>query len=192
MHLAQTAEKHLHYMNCFEKVKEAINNILWSEEKGYYVNFINDDYTEDNLSIDTVFSAVFDIADEERSRRMLSKMEEQLETRNNGIGEDFGSMCVYPFYKKIDSARNKSSQRFDYHNGANRPYLSAMYAYAKRKYGMEYKYLLTVPFEYNRKKGNYTQIEYFSPYCKDGSMLRAWSGDAAFVLDEKLSCDFWK
>lgn len=66
-----------------------------------------------------------------------------------------------------------------------------MYAYAKRKYGMEYKYLLLDWFVYNLKKGNYTPIEYFSPYCKDGSLLQAWGGDVAFVLDEKLSREFW-
>lgn len=184
-------EQFTYYMDWFQSVKSAINNILWNEELGYYVNFTNEDYTEDNLSIDTVFAAIFDIADEERSKKMLSQMERMLETQNNVVDVDFGSMCVYPFYKKIDAARNKSTQGFNYHNGANWPYLSAMYAYAKRRYGMEYKHLLTIPFEYNLKKGNYTMIEYFSPYCKDGSLLQGWSGAIAFVLDEKTSGRFW-
>lgn len=175
----------------YENVKKAINELLWDEEKGYYVNFKNEDYTEDNLSIDTVFAAIFDIADASRSERMLLNMETMLETKNGRFGDDFGSMCVYPFYKKTVSARNKSTQSFNYHNGANWPYLSAMYAYAKRKFNMDYKQLLTVPFEYNLKKGNYTPIEYFSPFCKDGSMLQAWSGASAFVLDEELSENFW-
>lgn len=189
--LKNNEEQFVYYMDWFKKVKDAINNILWSEELGYYVNFTNEDYTEDNLSIDTVFAAIFDIADEEHSRKMLFKMEQMLETQNNGVDINFGSMCVYPFYKKIDAAKNKSTQSFNYHNGANWPYLSAMYAYAKRKYGMEYKHLLTIPFEYNLKNGNYTMIEYFSPYCKDGSLLQGWSGAIAFVLDEKTSAGFW-
>lgn len=123
---------------------------------------------------------------------MLVNMEKLLETKNNGMDIDFGSMCVYPFYSKIYSARNKSTQPFDYHNGSNWPYLSAMYAYAKRKFGMDYKHLLTVPFEYNLENGNYTQVEYFSPYCDTGSALQGWSGDAAFVLDEKISLNFWE
>ncbi len=176
----------------YEKVKHAINTKLWDDEKGYYVNFTNEDYTESNLSIDTVFAAIYGIADENKAKSMLGKMEEMLESKNNGIGEDFGSMCVYPFYSKIDSARNKSTQPFNYHNGSNWPYLSAMYAYAKRKYGMEYMHLLTVPFEYNLERGNYTQVEYFSPYCEVGSLLQGWSGDIAFVMDEKTSLDFWK
>lgn len=186
----QTAE-YERYMAQFEKIKTAINDILWSEEKGYYVNFTNEDYTEDNLSIDTVFAAIFDIADSERAKKLLTRMEELLETPNNGINARFGSMCVYPFYKTIQSARNKSTQSFDYHNGANWPYLSAMYAYAKRKFGMSYKHLLTIPFTYNLERGNYTLLEYFSPYCKDGSLLQAWSGAIAFVLDEEISTDFW-
>lgn len=175
----------------YRKVKDAINTKLWDEQKGYYINFTNEDYTEDNLSIDTVFATIFGIADEKRSRSMLTKMEQLLESKNNDVGEDFGSMCVYPLYSRIDSARNKSSQPFNYHNGANWPYLSAMYAYAKRQFGMEYRHLLTIPFEYNLKKGNYTPIEYFSPYCEDGSLLQGWSGNIAFVLDEKTSIGFW-
>lgn len=189
--LKNDGEQYESWTRRFEKVKAAINEMLWDEEKGYYVNFVNEDYTEDNLSIDTVFAAIFDIADERRAGRILRKMEEMLESKNHKNLENFGSMCVYPFYKRLDSARNKSTQCLNYHNGANWPYLSAMYAYAKRKFGLEYKYLLTLPFEYNLKKGNYTLIEYFSPYCEDGSMLQAWSGVAAFVLDEKTSADFF-
>lgn len=179
------------YNNRFEIVKKAINDILWDEELGYYVNFKNEDYAETNLSVDTVFAAIFGIADEERSKTLLLKMEQLLESQNNGTPEAFGCMCVYPFYSRIDASYHKSSQSYDYHNGSNWPYLTAMYAYAKRKFGMEYKYLLTDWFTYNLKKGNYTPIEYFSPYCEDGSLLQAWGGDAAFVLDEEISRDFW-
>ncbi|MGN0556263.1 MAG: amylo-alpha-1,6-glucosidase [Acutalibacteraceae bacterium] len=189
--LKNDGEQYESWTRRFERVKAAINEMLWDEEKGYYVNFVNEDYTEDNLSIDTVFAAIFDIADEQRAGKMLRSMEQMLESKNHENLENFGSMCVYPFYKRLDSARNKSTQCLNYHNGANWPYLSAMYAYAKRKFGMEYKYLLALPFEYNLKKGNYTPIEYFSPYCEDGSMLQAWSGVAAFVLDEKTSADFF-
>lgn len=180
-----------HYRARFCAVRDAINKLLWDDEKGYYINFTNDDYTEDNLSIDTVFAAIFNIADAKRAKTMLLNMERILESKNNGVGVDFGSMCVYPFYKHLDSASRKSTQSFNYHNGANWPYLSAMYAYTKRKFDLEYKSLLTTPFEYNVNKGNYTQIEYFSPYCEDGSMLQAWSGASAFVLDEDLSKNFF-
>lgn len=184
-------ELHKEYENRYNFVKKAINEILWDEDLGYYINFTNEDYTETNLSVDTVFAVIFGIADEERSKKILIKMENTLESKNNGVPEDYGCMSVYPFYSGIDATRLKSTQSFTYHNGGNWPYLTAMYAYAKRKFGMEYKYLLTGWFEYNLKKGNYTPIEYFSPYCDDGSLLQAWSGDSAFVLDEEISKSFW-
>ena len=124
---------------------------------------------------------------------MLQNMERLLETRNNREQKagDFGAMCVYPFYGRADGAYRKSSQPFYYHNGASWPYLSAMYAYAKRKYGMEYRYALESWFEYNVNRGNYTPVEFFSPPQKDGSLLQAWCGAVAFVMDEALSLDFW-
>lgn len=177
----------------YEQTQKAINDILWDEAKGYYVNFKNRDYTEDNLSIDTVFAAIWNIADHDRAVRMLQNMESMLECKNNPQIKvaDFGVMTVYPFYQKITSAYRKSSEPLNYHNGANWPYLSAIYAYAKRQYGMEYKNALESWFTYNIEKNNFTPIEYFSSACPDGSLLQAWSGAAAFVMDEELSIDFW-
>lgn len=177
----------------YHKVKDAINTLLWDEKLGYYVNFKNHDYTENNLSIDTVFAVIFGIADATRAQRVLHNMENMLECRNNTAvkAADFGVMSVYPFYKHPRSAYNKSSEPFHYHNGSNWPYLSAMYAYAKRQHGMEYKYALESWFTYNVEKHNFTPIEYFSSVQPDGSLLQAWSSAAAFVLDEKLSKNFW-
>lgn len=178
----------------FETVKEAINAILWDDELGYYVNFKDGDYIEKNLSIDTCIAALFGIADKEKALRMLGNMERWLETKNNHAQRagDFGVMCVYPFYSRVDGARNKSAQPYHYHNGANWPYLSAMYAAAKRKYGMEYRYALESWFDYNVQRGNYTPVEYFAPPHKDGSLLQAWAGAVSFVMDEELSRDFWE
>lgn len=181
------------YMRHFEKVKAAINEILWNDELGYYVNFKDKNFTEENLSIDTCFAALFGIADDEKAVRMLENMEKRLETRNNHDQKagDYGVMCVYPFYSRADEARNKSNQPYYYHNGGNWPYLSAMYAAAKRKYGMEYRYALESWFDYNVQRGNYTPVEFFAPPHKDGSLLQAWSGAAAFVMDEEISRNFW-
>ena len=49
---------------------------------------------------------------------------------------------------------------------------------------MEYEYALTSWFDYNVKKGNYTPVEYFSSCQPTGSLLQAWSGCGAFVLDD--------
>ena len=177
----------------YENIKQAINTLLWDEEKGYYVNYRCREYTERNLSVDTVFAAIFDIAEEEKAVRMLQNMEQLLESRNNKEQKagDYGVLSVYPFYSRVDGACHKSSQPYYYHNGANWPYWSAMYAYAKRKYGMEYRYALESWFDYNVERGNYTPVEYFSPPQGQGSLLQAWSGVAAFVMDEERSVHFW-
>lgn len=176
------------------RVKRAVNEILWDEELGYYINFKQGDHTERNLSIDTVFAVLFGIADEARARSVLSRMEALLESANNpalaNMG-DFGAACVYPLYGGARSAYYKSARPYDYHNGANWPYLTAMYALAKRKHGMAWREVLGSWFDYNVARGNYTPIEYFSPVCPDGSLLQAWGGDVAFVLNVALSEHFW-
>ncbi|MBR2646852.1 MAG: hypothetical protein IKD47_04795 [Clostridia bacterium] len=173
------------YQKAADKVQKAINTILWDEEKGYYINYVDGDFTEDNLSVDTVLVYLFGIADEERSNRMLDAMERLLETKNNTLQQagDYGIMCVYPFYKRIGAAYFKSSQDYEYHNGGNWPYWSAMYAYAKHLAGRDYRYALKSWFSYNLERGIFTPVEYFSPCRKSGSTLQAWSGAAAFVYD---------
>ncbi len=181
------------YAKKYEKTKQSINEVLWDEKLGYYVNYKNEEYVEDNLSVDTVWAVIFGISSTERSRRILNNMENLLEVRNNNQVKlsDFGVMAVWPFYKNAKAVYWTSSQPYNYHNGANWPYWAAIYAYAKRKFGMEYKHALTSWFSYNIDKDNYTPIEYFSPACKDGSLLQAWSGVAAFVLDEDTSLNFF-
>ena len=172
------------YADKYDKVVKSINDLLWDEEKGWYVNYKSDKFVEDNLSIDTVVMVLFGLASEERADRMLKNMERLLESKNNkeqGAG-DFGTLSVYPFYKNTEDIVQKSSLPYYYHNGGDWPYLSCVYAYAKLMRGMDYIYPLTRWFEYNAEKGNYTPIEFFSPVHPDGSMLQAWSSTGAFVL----------
>ncbi|MDE6210613.1 MAG: hypothetical protein K2G42_01410 [Clostridia bacterium] len=172
------------YADKYDKVVKAINDLLWDEEKGWFVNYCSDKFVEDNLSIDTVVMVLFGLTSEERADRMLKNMQELLESKNNkeqGAG-DFGTLSVYPFYKNTEDIVQKSSLPYYYHNGGDWPYLSCVYAYAKLMRGMDYIYPLTRWFEYNAEKGNYTPIEFFSPIHPDGSMLQAWSSTGAFVL----------
>ncbi len=179
------------YEKEYQTVKDSINSLLWDENKGYYVNFKNKDYTESNLSVDTIFAVIFGIADKVRAERMLDACQSILESRNNPEIDDFGVMCVYPIYRHMCSARVKSSRPLDYHNGAEWPYWSAVYAYALKMYGRDYEYALTRWFDYNIERGHFTPIEYHSPYCITGSHLQAWSGTAAFVYND-VNCDFYK
>lgn len=179
------AQKQQHYLQAHQRVKQKINDILWSEEKGYFVNYRNETEIEDNLSIDTVLMVLFDLTSQERKRSMLQQMEQILESRNNHeqVAGDFGVFCVYPFYQNIEAAINKSTLPYYYHNGADWPYWSAAYAYAKRMMGMEYEYPLLRWFSYNLERGNYTPVEFFNPLHPDGSLMQAWSAMGAFVLD---------
>lgn len=180
------------YLGLYEKVKTAINGLLWNEEKGYYVNYKTPSFTEDNLSVDTVTAVLFGIADKSRGRRVLENMERLLESKNNReqTAGDFGTLSVYPFYKNASDIVQKSSLPYCYHNGADWPYLSCMYAYAKFVYGMDGEYPLTRWFTYNIERGNYTPVEFFSPIHKDGSLLQAWSSTGAFALSYK-NTDFF-
>ena len=168
----------------YEKVKKAINKLLWNPKLGYYVNYVNEDAVEDNLSIDTVVAVLFGIADKEKSISMLKKMEAILESKNNleQKAGDFGTLCVYPFYANNADVVLKSSYPYYYHNGGDWPYLSSAYAYAKLMHGMDYAYPLTRWWEYNLERGNNTPVEFFAPPHKDGSLLQAWSSMGAFVL----------
>ena len=171
------------YLDMHEKVKKSINDLLWDEEKGWYINYKSENFTEDNLSIDTVVMALYGIAPKDRAIRMLQNMEKWLESKNNKeqVAGDFGTLAVYPFYKNIQDIVQKSSLPYYYHNGGDWPYLSGVYAYAKLMYGLDYMYPLTRWFTYNIEKGNYTPIEFFSPLQKDGSLLQAWSSTGAVV-----------
>ena len=175
----------LAYFKQSEAVKVAINSLLYDEQKGYYVNYKNKYFTEDNLSIDTVFAVLFGVADEQRSKSVLGAMERLLETQNNKEqqGGAFGVMCVYPPYSLPRAACHKSSRLFDYHNGANWCYLTAMYAYAKSLFGMDWRTPLLSTFRYMTEHGHFTPVEYFSPCCPTGSALQAWSAAMAFVFD---------
>ena len=173
------------YDGMYRETKAAIDKILWDDEKGYYINYKNGDFVEDNFSVDTIVAVLFGLCDEKKTVRLLDNVSALLETRNNKIQRagDFGVMSVFPFYRGIDRYHNKSSQDYEYHNGAVWPYLSALVAYAQLMNGRDYSYALTSSFDWNIAKGNYTPIEYYSPIHPDGSLLQAWSSDAALVYD---------
>ena len=176
------------YLARSEAVKKAINELLWDSELGYYVNYKNENYTEKNLSVDTVAAILFDVAPHDRALSVLKNMEKWLESKNNPLQKagDFGTLSVFPFYKPNASVVLKSSLPYYYHNGGDWPYLSAAYAYAKLKYGMDYKYPLTRWFEYNVGKYNFTPVEFFSPTHPQGSLLQGWSalGQLAYAYPD--------
>ena len=164
-------------------VKDLINDRLFDEEKGYYVNYKTKAFTEDNLSVDTVFAILYGVADRAQARSILDAMEQLLETKNNAEqgGGDYGVMCVYPPYKVPRATCHKSAHPYDYHNGANWCYLTAMYACAKLLCGRDWRAPILSTFRYYVSRGQYTPVEYFSPACEWGSPLQGWSAALALV-----------
>ena len=154
------------YHGMFLKTKDAINRLLWDDEKGYYVNYKSGDFVEDNLSVDTILAVLFGISDEKQTERLLDNISRLLETRNNRDQQagDFGVMSVFPFYRGVDRCSNRSSREYSFCNGAAWPYWSALVAYAQLTHGRDHTYALTSPFDWCVKRGIYTLCKYYSPF----------------------------
>lgn len=171
-------------------VSKAIEDNLWCEEKGWYINYISENCKEDNLSIDTVLLAWFDVVNPERAKCMLKNMENILETWNNfhqPFG-DWGTMCVYPPYKYKHHLVEKSSYDFSYHNGSDWPYFSSVYALAKQMHGLDGTYPATRWFTYSLEQGWSTPVEYYSPTAGAGSNLQGWSAMGALAI-RSIQCE---
>ena len=185
--IAGTRDKSLarKYHELSERTKNAIDRLLWDDEKGYYVNYRDGDFVEDNLSVDTILAVLFRIADKDKTERILDNVGKLLETRNNRNRRmgDFGVMSVYPCYRGADRCFSRSQQPFCFHNGAAWPYWSALVAYAQMMNGRDYTYALTSSFVWNLKAGNYTPVACYSPIFSVKMPLHARSSDAAWVYD---------
>ena len=173
------------YLELSEQTKNAIDRLLWDDEKGYYVNYRDGDFIEDNLSVDTILAVLFRIADHDKTERILDNVSKLLETRNNRIKRlgDFGVLSVFPCYRGADRSFSRSQQPYCFHNGAAWPYWSALVAYAFLMNGRDYTYALTSSFVWNLKAGNYTPNACYSPLFSVKMPLHARSSDAAFVYD---------
>jgi len=160
-----------------ERIKGAINDLLWDDDRGFYINYASEAYREDNLSLDTILCVLFDIADDEMAKRHLENCRKLLEA-------DFGVRCVAPLYKYQHHLVEKSAFPTRYHNGSDWPYLDGLYALALMKHGFDASHALTRWFDYSLEQGWYTPVEYYSPAYGKGSLLQAWSSTAAYALQK--------
>ncbi|MBP5349830.1 MAG: hypothetical protein J6Z13_05730 [Clostridia bacterium] len=181
------------YREMYQQTKNAINTLLWDNEKGYYINYRDGDFVEDNLSVDTILAVLFGISDDAATARLLDNVSALLETRNNDSqkGGDYGVMCVYPFYRGADRCYNRSAEDYACQNGGVWPFWSALVAYAQKRNGRDCSYALTSSFGWSVKHGYYTPIEHYSPLGSVGAPLYAASGVAAWVYDWQ-DRDFFK
>ncbi len=171
-----------------DKVKHAINSILWCEDKQCYYNYIYDDgdnrYIEDNISIDCSLAVLFGVCDNDRGRVLLNTMQGTLETVYNNAQPfgDWGTMCVWPPYKYKRHLVEKSSIPYLYHNGSDWPYFSSVYAMAKKMCGLDYSYPLTRWHDYGLEQGWFTPIEYYTATRYKGGALQGWSGVGCLLM----------
>ena len=165
--------------------RKKFNEVLFDERKGYFVDFIGS-YVEDHLALDTVVSIIFDVADNDKARSTLLKMEKFLETRNNPSQPygDWGVMTVWPHYKRRSHLFGKSAFPYRYHNGSCWPYLSSIYALAKSRYGLDHEYPLLSWWRYSLENGWVNLVEYYSPCYPRGSLQQAWSSFAFAMVSQ--------
>jgi len=164
-----------------ETVCTSINDILWDEELGQYINYADDKHQEKNLSLDTVTALLWGLVPPGREDRFIETLALQLETRSNASQPfgDWGVMCLWPPYAYAEDLVEKSMYDFTYHNASEWPWLSALYALALKTHGRDFEYPLTRWFIHGLGQGWYTPVEYHSPVCGRGSLLQAWSSLAA-------------
>lgn len=165
----------------------------WDEARGFYIDYRRtgdlegEPFVEDHLALDTLMAVRFGAAPPERADRVLDAVRSRLQTRHNPHQPygDWGVMCCWPPYRKGADLFAKSAQAYNYHNGAEWPYLSAIYAAILLERGDPgWRYPLTRWWEIQLERGWLTPVEYHSPAHGHGALLQGWSG---MVVNAMLS-----
>ncbi|WP_174151689.1 GH116 family glycosyl hydrolase [Rhizobium skierniewicense] len=157
---------------------------------GWYQDYgLKGEFVEDHLTLDSLTLLRFDAVSADRAQTVLENVARLLETRNNDRQPygDWGVMCAWPPFKRTADTRAKSAFAYRYHNGADWPYLSALYAEQRLKYGVGgADYPLTRWWKTSLEKGWIGSVEYFSPPFARGSLLQGWTGmHAAAILEHR-------
>lgn len=172
-------------------VRELLTIHGWDETKGYYVDYRRNEgprgqtFVEDHLALDTLLAIRFDAVPPERAASMLAAARTMLQTRHNGEQPygDWGVMCCWPPYRLRADLFGKSAQPLNYHNGAEWPYLSAIYAQLLMERGdPDWRYVLTRWWKVHLERGWLTPVEYHSPAHPPGAFLQGWSSMAASAM----------
>ena len=173
------------YRQRAERVRRGMNEKLWDDARGYYVDYRYNDFTETHLTADSLLAVLYNIADETRARRVLDAAQRLLQSRHNHIQPfgDWGVLCAFPPYQRAEDLFSLSAEPYRYHNGADWLYWDAVYAHILLQRGdADWRYVLTRGWEYGLAHGWLTPVEYFSPPYPPGGFLQAWSSLPAAVL----------
>ncbi len=173
------------YKTQAERVKAAMNASLWDETLGYYRNYQREGFSETNLSIDTLLTLLYGIADEDQTIQVLDAAKHLLQTRNNQeqVYGDWGVMCCYPFYHELADLFSISAEPYHYHNGGDWPYWDGVYgAILLQRDDPDARYVLSRWWEIALENGWLTPFEYAAPPYPQGSLLQGWSTMPAVAL----------
>ena len=172
------------YQELALQAQKALNDVLWDDKLGYFINYQRPGFTEKHFSLDTLLVLLFGLTDKKRAERVLTAAE-MCQTRRN-IKQpygDWGIMCAFPNYSNPKDLFSITAQPYRYHNSADWPYLDGLYAKVLRKARKpDWRYVLVRWWKYGLEQGWLTPIEYFSPPYPMGGMLQGWSSYAAAVL----------
>ncbi len=171
------------YRTLGTRAKEALNERLWDEDSGHFVNYARPGFVEGNFSIDSLVALRYGLVDDDKVERLLSAAR-RLQTRDNAAQPygDWGVMSVFPGYGLASDLFSKSSLALCYHNGADWPYWDGVYAGILLERGdPEWRYVLGRWWEYGLSMGWLTPVEYYSPAYEPGGMLQGWSAMPAAV-----------
>jgi glycogen debranching enzyme len=167
------------------RVKNSINAQLWDETSGHYRDYQRAGFAENHLSIDSLLTVLYGIADEDKAVRSLDAAKRLLQTRHNTdqVYGDWGVMCCYPFYHEPADLFSISAEPYRYHNGADWPYWDGVYGLILKQRGdPDWQYVLTRWWEVALEHGWLTPLEYWSPPFPHGSLLQGWSAMPAVAL----------
>lgn len=167
-------------------VRGAFDRRMWDEARGHFLEYrAEDGFVEGHLTGDSLTALRFGLAREERRARVLDAVDRLLVTVNNREQPygDWGVMACFPPYARRADTRSKSAFPFRYHNGADWPYLDALYAGLLLQRGdARWRYPLVRWWTYGLEHDWPAPVEYFSPPYGAGAPLQGWSGMGAAAL----------
>jgi hypothetical protein len=167
-----------------ESARAAVAEELWRPD-GWYADYVSPEglsevepLLEDHLTLDSLTLLRYDATPRDKALEVLAAVRARLETRHNpkqAFG-DWGVMCAYPPFKHREDVRSKTAFAFRYHNGADWPWLSGLYAEERLRRGLSgWRYPMLRWWETCLERGWMGAVEYFSPPWGRGSLLQGWS-----------------
>ncbi|MCM2293280.1 GH116 family glycosyl hydrolase [Allorhizobium sp. BGMRC 0089] len=176
-----------------EQARASLDDVLLTPQ-GWYADYgVKGDFVEDHLTLDSLTLLRFNAVSPERAKIVLDHVATLLESRNNSRQPygDWGVMCAWPPFKRPADTRAKSAFAYRYHNGADWPYLSALYAEQRLKYGLDgWTYPMLRWWQTSLENGWMGSVEYFSPPFARGSLLQGWTGmHAAVILSHRAAIE---